>query len=115
MFQNKQSSFVYIVANWTGKVIYIGVPSNLEKRIYEHKNKIYKGFSQKYNVDKLVYFEQFEDIELAIMREKEVKKWRREKKDKLINSLNPEWDDLSIIWYEDSSHAFGMTKVECSE
>lgn len=110
MIQNKQKDgFVYVVANWTGKVIYIGVTANLEKRIYEHKNKIYKGFSQKYNVDKLVYYEQFGEIELAIMKEKEIKKWRREKKDKLINSINPEWNDLSEAWHKDSSHTFGMT------
>ncbi len=110
MSQNKQKGgFVYIVSNWTGKVIYIGVTSNLERRLYEHKNEMIKGFSQKYKTNKLVYFEQFDDITYAIEREKEIKKWRREKKDRLINNMNSGWNDLSENWYEDSSHAFGMT------
>jgi len=106
---NEKGGFVYVIANWTGEVIYIGITANLEKRMHEHKNKVHKGFSEKYNIDKLVYYEQFGDIELAIIREKEIKKWRREKKDRLINNVNPEWNDLSETWYEDSSHAFGMT------
>ncbi len=62
----------------------------------EHKHKIIKGFTQKYNVNKLIYFETFQDIRLVIAREKEVKKWRREKKNKLVNLKNPEWRDLSL-------------------
>ncbi len=92
--------YVYIVSNWNNKVIYVGITNNLQRRIYEHKNKLIKGFTEKYNVSKLVYFEQTKDVISAIAREKEIKKWRREKKNKLINSLNPEWKDLSEAWFE---------------
>jgi putative endonuclease len=76
-------------------VLYIGFTNNIKRRIYEHKHKIVEGFSSKYNLSKLVYFETFEDSLLAITREKELKKWRREKKDELISTKNPEWKDLS--------------------
>jgi putative endonuclease len=95
--------FVYFLTNWNNKVMYIGVTSNLEKRIYEHKNKMVTGFTQKYNVNKLVYFESTIDINAAIAREKEVKKWRREKKNQLVISANPEWKDLSEEWNQDFS------------
>jgi len=75
--------------------MYVGVTSNLEKRIYEHKNKIFKGFTEKYNINKLVYYEKTNDIYDAIKREKEIKKWRREKKNLLVEKINPEWRDLS--------------------
>jgi len=105
----EKGGFVYIMSGWTGEVIYIGVTSNLQKRIYEHKHKLISGFTAQYNLTNLVYFEQFGEIGLAIEREKKIKKWRREKKNRLIKSMNPEWQDLSEGWYEDSSHAFGMT------
>lgn len=79
-------------------MLYIGMTNNLERRIYEHKNKINIGFTQKYNVDKLVYFESTTNAFSAIEREKEIKKWRREKKNDLINAFNPEWKDLSEEW-----------------
>ena len=69
--------------------------NDLERRIYEHKNKIFEGFSKKYNLNKLVYYEHTNDVNAAIRREKEIKKWRREKKNKLIESMNPEWKDLA--------------------
>ena len=69
--------------------------NDLETRIYEHKNKIFEGFSKKYNLDKLVFYEYTNDVNAAIAREKEIKKWRREKKNKLIESVNPEWKDLA--------------------
>jgi putative endonuclease len=78
--------------------MYVGVTSNLERRIYEHKNKIIRGFTEKYNLHKLVYFEETQDVNAAIEREKEIKKWRREKKNKLVNFMNPNWDDLSSGW-----------------
>jgi len=87
--------YVYLLANWNNKVIYTGVTNDLNRRIYEHKNKIIEGFSQKYNLTKLVYFEETQDIKAAITREKEIKKWRREKKNMLINKINPNWQDLS--------------------
>ena len=101
--------YVYLLTNWNNKVIYIGVTNNLERRIYEHKNKLIKGFTQKYNISKLVHFEETQDIYTAITREKEIKKWRREKKNKLITQANPNWQDLSEILY-DFSHAFEMTR-----
>ena len=89
--------YVYLLTNWNNKVIYIGVTNNLERRIYEHKNKLIKGFTQKYNISKLVHFEETQDIYTAITREKEIKKWSREKKNKLITQANPNWQDLSEI------------------
>ncbi|HVO73553.1 MAG TPA: GIY-YIG nuclease family protein [Ignavibacteriaceae bacterium] len=89
--------FVYITTNWNNKVMYIGVINNLIRRVYEHKNKLVEGFTKKYNINKLVYYEQFFDVNEAIHREKELKKWRREKKDKLVENLNIEWKDLSDL------------------
>ena len=86
--------FIYILTNWNNKVIYTGVTNNLVRRVYEHKNKLLDGFTKKYNLSKLVYFEQSNDIISAIAREKEIKKWRREKKNKLVESMNPSWKDL---------------------
>lgn len=76
--------------------MYIGVTNDLVRRLYEHKNKLYDGFTKKYNLNKLVYFELFFDINEAIKREKEIKKWRRDKKNKLVESINPEWRDLGL-------------------
>ena len=78
--------------------MYVGVTNDLERRIYEHKQKLVKGFTEKYNVKKLVYFEVTEDVNAAITREKEIKRWRREKKNNLVNRVNPEWKDLSLKW-----------------
>ncbi len=86
----------YVLTNKNHTVLYTGVTSDLVKRMYEHKNKIYKtSFTKKYNVDKLVYYEVFHSIEEAIAREKQIKGGSRKKKIDLINSLNPEWKDLS--------------------
>ena len=98
-----KGGYVYIIGNWTRNVIYVGVTSDLEKRIYQHKYKLIKGFSTKYNLSALLFYEGFGDIELAIAREKEIKSWRREKKNRLIVSVNPHWKDLSEGWFEDSS------------
>jgi Predicted endonuclease containing a URI domain len=87
--------YVYLITNWNNRVTYIGVTNDLNRRIYEHKNKLIEGFSKKYNLTKLVYFEETSDINAAIAREKEIKKWRREKKDNLVNQTNPSWVDLS--------------------
>jgi len=91
----EKNYYVYLLTNWNNRVMYVGVTNNLERRIYEHKNKLVKGFTEKYNVNKLVYFEVTGDVMAAIAREKEIKKWRREKKDALVNATNPEWVDLS--------------------
>ena len=86
--------YVYILSNWNGNVIYTGMTADLTKRIYEHKSKAAKGFTEKYNVSKLVYFETAESPKAAINREKQIKSWRREKKNALIATMNPEWKDL---------------------
>ncbi len=88
--------YVYILANKINTVLYIGVTNNLERRVYEHKNKLIAGFTQKYNVNKLVYYETASNVKDAIAREKQLKRWRREKKDELIRSMNPSFNDLSI-------------------
>ncbi len=90
--------YVYLLPNWNNKVMYVGVTNNLERRIYEHKSKLVKGFTKKYNVNKLVYFAETRDVTAAIAREREIKKWRREKKNQLVNQLNPTWKDLSLEW-----------------
>ena len=87
--------YVYLLTNWNNKVMYVGVTGNLERRIYEHKNKLVEGFTQKYNVDKLVYYETTNDVMAALEREKQIKKWRREKKNQLVTQMNPAWADLS--------------------
>jgi len=88
--------YVYILKNSSNNVLYVGVTNDLERRCYEHKQKLIKGFTQKYNVDKLVYFEEFDSIELAIFREKQIKGYSRSKKDKLINEFNLGWKELSV-------------------
>jgi putative endonuclease len=75
--------------------MYVGVINNLERRLYEHRNKLVKGFAEKYNVNKLAYFEETQDVTSAIAREKEIKKWRREKKNQLLNRIYPNWKDMS--------------------
>ena len=90
--------FVYILSNWDDSVLYIGVTSNLPRRLYEHRNGLVDGFTKKYNVHKLIYFEQTNDAYSAISREKQLKKWRRSKKNELISKMNPDWIDLSKTW-----------------
>lgn len=89
-----RDSYVYLLTNNHNNVLYTGVTSDLIRRIYEHKNKLVKGFTQKYNVDQLVYYEVFPTIMDAIDREKQIKGWSRKKKQDLINVVNPKWDDL---------------------
>jgi putative endonuclease len=79
--------------------MYVGMTNNLERRVFEHKTKKIPGFTEKYNVNKLVYFEETNDVHTAIAREKEIKKWRREKKNNLVVAVNPTWNDLSDGWY----------------
>ena len=86
--------YVYIVANSIGSVYYTGVTNNIKRRIKEHKERLFPGFTKKYNCHKLLYFEEYSDIEQAIEREKKVKKLSRLNKDKLINRMNPERVDL---------------------
>jgi putative endonuclease len=86
--------YVYILSSVT-KTLYIGVTNDIARRMQEHKEGLIPGFTQKYKVDRLVYLEQTEDVKAAITREKQFKNWRREKKEALINSANPSWNDLS--------------------
>jgi putative endonuclease len=86
--------YVYILASKKHGTLYIGVTNDLVRRVYEHKTKAVPGFTTKYGVDKLVLFEIYEDAATAIAREKELKKWRRDRKTRLIEEQNPNWDDL---------------------
>ena len=86
---------VYILTNYNETTFYIGVTGNLQKRIWEHKNKVVDGFTKKYNVDKLVYYELTENVESALNREKQLKRWHRQWKINLIKKMNPEFNDLS--------------------
>ena len=90
----KKGGYVYITASKQNGTIYIGVTINLVRRIYEHRTHKLEGFTKKYNVTKLVWYEKHDTIESAILREKQMKKWKRDWKLKLIESLNPEWNDL---------------------
>ena len=86
--------YVYIITNKINSVVYVGITNNLERRLYEHKHKLIEGFSARYNLYKLVYFETTNNIEAAIAREKQIKGWNRARKNKLVESKNPNWDDL---------------------
>jgi len=92
---NKKQYYVYLLTNQNNTVIYTGVTSNLIKRIWEHKNKLVKGFTPRYNIGKLFYYEIYNNPENAIIREKQIKAGSRKKKIDLIKSMNPEWKDLS--------------------
>ena len=92
--------YIYILASESG-TLYVGVTSNLEGRMDQHKLGKVNGFTQKYKVKKLLYYEEFDDVYLAISREKEIKKWRREKKIALFEQSNPGWVDLSKDWFND--------------
>ncbi|HWR17428.1 MAG TPA: GIY-YIG nuclease family protein [Terriglobales bacterium] len=97
MYRGPKFYYVYIMTN-RSKTLYTGMTSNLEARVWQHKNHVYKGFASKYKVDRLAYFEQWPEPGLAIGREKQIKGWTRIKKIALIVSKNPEWKDLSEEW-----------------
>jgi putative endonuclease len=105
-FKNKKvkmrdhNYFVYMATNKNRTVLYIGVTNDLQRRIYEHENGLIPGFTQKYNCHFLVYYEHFQNINDAIEREKEIKKWRREKKENLINEFNKDWMFLNSQIYD---------------
>ena len=92
--------YVYILTNQNNKVMYIGMTNDLQRRLYEHKNELIDGFTKRYHVHKLVYFEQTSDVNEAIAREKQLKGWLRAKKNALVETINPEWKDLSLDWQE---------------
>ncbi len=86
--------YVYIMTN-KSKTLYTGITDNLERRVYEHKTKLFEGFTKRYNTTKLVYYEVTSDVRVAIEREKQIKGWLRRKKITLIEAMNPQWTDLS--------------------
>jgi putative endonuclease len=94
-FGGMNEYYVYIMTSESG-VLYTGVTNDLARRVFEHKKKMIKGFTSRYKVSQLVYFESTPDIGVAIAREKQIKGWRRIRKVQLINSVNPEWRDLSL-------------------
>ena len=98
MYSHRKSYFVYIITNHS-KTLYIGVTNNLERRMWEHKHFIGSEFAIRYKLDRLVYFESFDDVRSAIDREKVLKGWLRIRKIALIVSMNPEWRDLSGEWF----------------
>ena len=87
--------YIYILTNQFNSVLYIGITNNLERRIHEHQSGLIDGFTKKYRVHKLVYYESCHDVRDAIAREKQLKHWSRSKKDELIRQMNPDWTDLS--------------------
>ena len=95
--------YVYIMTNWNNKVMYVGVTNNIERRVFEHKHKLVDGFTKRYNIVKLVYYEQTTNVKSAIEREKQLKGWIRKRKNELVNSTNPSWKDLSEDWQEKDS------------
>ena len=84
------------MSNESNSTIYIGITNNINRRVFEHKNKLIEGFTKRYNITKLVYVEETSDVYSAISREKQLKGWTRKKKNELIESINPEWKDLSM-------------------
>ena len=92
--------YVYILTNWNDKVMYIGMTNDLQRRLYEHKNEFIEGFTKRYKVHKLVYFEETTDVHAALEREKQIKRWRRQKKEALIGTMNADWETLSSGWFE---------------
>ena len=95
--QMSNQYYVYIMTNKSG-TLYVGLTNNLKERVHQHKSKLVEGFTKKYNINRLLYFEMFSDMNSAIAREKTIKGWLRKKKIDLISSVNPNWRDLSEDW-----------------
>lgn len=90
--------YVYLLTNWNDRVIYTGITNDLQRRLYEHKQELADGFTKRYHVHKLVYFETTSDVRAAIEREKQIKSWSRASKNALVETTNPDWKDLSEDW-----------------
>ncbi len=101
--------FVYFMSN-ESRMLYVGVTNDLHKRVFQHKSKRILGFTQKYNLYKLVYFEMYVDIRVAIAREKQIKGWLRSKKVALIISRNQQWNDLAEIWFKNPSKTWAPSR-----
>ncbi|MGA2137691.1 MAG: GIY-YIG nuclease family protein [Verrucomicrobiia bacterium] len=104
--------YVYILVS-KSRVLYVGLTNDLERRLFDHRQKIIEGFTSKYNVNRLAYYEYFENIRDAIAREKQIKGWRREKKLALIESMNPQWRDLSAEWQNGRDSSTSPESHEC--
>src|SRR5262245_22086223 len=104
--------YVYIMTN-NSRTLYTGMTNDLERRVFEHKKKLVRGFTSKYNVTKLVWFEEFDNVMQAIDGEKKIKRWRRSKKVALIETSNPGWDDLAAAWFD--SHPIGRRDPSVAE
>lgn len=100
MYNIQHQYYVYLLTNKRNGTLYIGMTNNLERRIYEHKNKLIEGFTNKYGLNKLVYMESCQYVQDAILREKRMKKWKRQWKINLIEEDNPHWNDLASDWYD---------------
>ena len=100
MFKLSHQYYVYILTNKKNGTLYIGVSNDLERRVFEHKNELVEGFSKKYGLKRLVYFESYQYVNDAILREKRLKKWKRQWKINLIEKENPNWNDLAADWFE---------------
>ena len=92
--------YVYLLTNWNNRVLYTGVTNDLQRRLYEHKQELADGFTKRYHVHKLVYYETTTDVRAAIEREKQIKSWSRAAKNALVATVNPDWKDLSGDWDE---------------
>jgi putative endonuclease len=95
-------SYVYMMCSASRRALYTGITAYLRKRVFEHKHDLIEGFTRKYKCHRLVHFETFTNINDAIAREKEIKGWRREKKNKLVESVNPGWKDLAADWFPET-------------
>jgi putative endonuclease len=96
-----RSYYVYILQSISRRVLYIGVTSDIEHRMFQHRTHAFEGFAAKYKCERLVFYERYGRVHDAIQREKQLKGWRREKKEWLITQLNPHWRDLSKVWWEE--------------
>jgi len=101
--------YVYVMTNPNATTLYMGVTNNLERRVYEHKMKLVDGFTRRYNLTILAYFEEGNDVLSAIAREKQLKGWLRLKKVELIESVNPEWRDLSEEWFREGDSSRSLS------
>jgi putative endonuclease len=96
----QKTYYTYILANKRNGTLYVGITSDLEQRIVQHKTKMFEGFTQRYDVNMLVYFETTDDVGYAIAREKLIKRWNRKWKLELIEKMNPDWEDLAKDWFD---------------
>jgi putative endonuclease len=102
MIPERKAYYVYIMTN-VARTLYVGVTNNLERRVFEHKNRLIPGFTDRYGLTSLAYFESTDDVSVAIAREKQVKGWLRNRKVTLIESMNADWADLSEGWFDDAA------------